>query len=167
MLTRAAWYEYPRYDDAERAAQALAEAATTRLSDRPGAATDEIWAEAVRHHNERRLGALVLIVALTNFFNRLNTTGMSGAGAVDVAPQPPGLTRWMSYAALADHLVVPTGENAVLPWTHDRMGQPPARAAAARHSAGLGARLPVRRMRMRAPAFRVRTGIARAAETSR
>jgi diguanylate cyclase len=31
-----------------------------------------------------------------------------------------------------------------LPWMHDRMDQPAARAAAARHSAGLGARLPVR-----------------------
>ena len=33
---------------------------------------------------------------------------------------------------------------AVLPWTHDRMGQAAARAAATRHRAGLGARLPVR-----------------------
>jgi hypothetical protein len=31
-----------RFDDAERAALALTEAAT-RLSDRPGAVTDEIW----------------------------------------------------------------------------------------------------------------------------
>jgi N-acetylglucosamine kinase-like BadF-type ATPase len=41
-------------------------------------------------------------------------------------------------------LVVPTGETAVLPWRYDRVAQPAARAAAARHSAGLGARLPVR-----------------------
>jgi hypothetical protein len=40
--------------------------------------------------------------------------------------------------------VVPTGEAAALPWKHDRMEQPAARAAATRHSAGLGARLPVR-----------------------
>jgi alkylhydroperoxidase family enzyme len=46
----------------------------TRLSDRPGAVTDEIWAEAARHYDERQLGALVLMVALTNFFNRINTT---------------------------------------------------------------------------------------------
>src|SRR6516165_3223465 len=64
-------------------------------------------------------------------------------------------------------LVVPTGETAVLPWMHDRMGQPAARAAAARHGAGLGARLPVRRVRTRVPAFRVRAGMARAAEASR
>jgi len=42
LLTLAAWYENPLFDDAERTALALTEAAT-RLSDRPGAVTDEIW----------------------------------------------------------------------------------------------------------------------------
>jgi AhpD family alkylhydroperoxidase len=79
LLTLAAWYEDPRFDDAERAALALTEAAT-RLSDRPGAVTDEIWAEAARHYDERQLGALVLMVAITNFFNRLNTTFRVPAG---------------------------------------------------------------------------------------
>jgi AhpD family alkylhydroperoxidase len=82
LLTLAAWYEDPRFDDAERAALALTEAAT-RLADRPGAVTDEIWAEAAMHYDERQLGSLVLMVALTNFFNRLNTTFRV----------PPG-TRW-------------------------------------------------------------------------
>jgi alkylhydroperoxidase family enzyme len=44
-------------------ALALTEAAT-RLSDRPGAVTDQIWAEAPRHYDERQLGALVLMVAI-------------------------------------------------------------------------------------------------------
>jgi len=79
LLTIAAWYEDPRFDDAERAALALTEAAT-RLPDRPSAVTDEIWAEAARHYNEQQLGALVLMVALTNFFNRLNTTFRIPAG---------------------------------------------------------------------------------------
>jgi AhpD family alkylhydroperoxidase len=79
LLTVAAWYENPLFDDAERAALALAEAAT-RLSDRPGAVTDEIWAEAARHYDERQLAALVLMVAITNFFNRLNTTLRVPAG---------------------------------------------------------------------------------------
>ena len=79
LLTLAAWYEDPRFDDAERAALALTEAAT-RLSDRPGAVTDEIWAEAAKHYDERQLGALVLMVAITNFFNRLNTTFRVPAG---------------------------------------------------------------------------------------
>src|SRR5215510_9457111 len=50
----------------------------------------------------------------------------------------------MFCAAPPGHLVVPTGETAALPWMHDRMEQPAARAATARHSAGLGARLPMR-----------------------
>jgi AhpD family alkylhydroperoxidase len=79
LLTLAAWYEDPRFDDAERAALALTEAAT-RLSDRPGAVTDEIWTEATRHYDERQLEALVLMVAITNFFNRLNTTFRVPAG---------------------------------------------------------------------------------------
>ena len=79
LLTVAAWYENPLFDDAERAALALTEAAT-RLSDRPGAITDEIWAEAAKHYDERQLEALVLMVAITNFFNRLNTTFRVPAG---------------------------------------------------------------------------------------
>jgi alkylhydroperoxidase family enzyme len=67
------------FDDAERAALALTEAAT-RLADRPGAVTDEIWAEAARHYDERQLSALVLMVAMSNFFNRINTTLRVPAG---------------------------------------------------------------------------------------
>jgi AhpD family alkylhydroperoxidase len=79
LMGVAAWYENPLFDEAERAALALAEAAT-RLSDRPGAVTDEIWAEAARHFDERQLGSLVLMVAVTNFFNRINTTFRIPAG---------------------------------------------------------------------------------------
>jgi AhpD family alkylhydroperoxidase len=79
LLAVAAWYENPLFDDAERAALALAEAAT-RLADRPGAVTDEIWAEAARHYDERQLSALVLMVAMSNFFNRINTTLQVPAG---------------------------------------------------------------------------------------
>lgn len=79
LLSVAAWYENPIFDDAERAALALTESAT-RLSDRPGAVTDEIWAEAAKHYDEPQLSALVLMVALTNLFNRINTTLRVPAG---------------------------------------------------------------------------------------
>jgi AhpD family alkylhydroperoxidase len=79
LLTLAAWYENPLFDDAERAALALTEAAT-RLADRPGAVTDEIYADARKHFDERQLGAVVLMVAMTNFFNRINTTFQVPAG---------------------------------------------------------------------------------------
>lgn len=69
----AAWYDHPLFDDAERAVLALTEAAT-RLAGRPGAVTDEIWAGAAKHYDERQLTAIVLMVALTNFYNRINTT---------------------------------------------------------------------------------------------
>jgi AhpD family alkylhydroperoxidase len=79
LVAVAAWYENPLFDDAERAALALTEAAT-RLCDRPGAVTDEIWTEATKHYDERQLSSLVLMVAITNFFNRINTTFQVPAG---------------------------------------------------------------------------------------
>jgi AhpD family alkylhydroperoxidase len=73
LLAVAAWYENPLFDDAERAALALTEAAT-RLADRPGAVTDEIWAQAAKHYDEGQLSSLVLMIGISNFFNRVNTT---------------------------------------------------------------------------------------------
>lgn len=69
----AGWYESSLFSDAERAALRLTEAAT-RLSDRPGAVTDEIWHEAERHYDESQLAAVIVMIATTNLFNRLNTT---------------------------------------------------------------------------------------------
>jgi AhpD family alkylhydroperoxidase len=79
LIAVSAWYESPLFSEAERAALALAEAAT-RLADRPGAVTDEIWAAAAGHYDERQLSALVLMIAITNFFNRVNTTLKVPAG---------------------------------------------------------------------------------------
>jgi len=81
LFAVAAWRETPYFTDAERAALALTEAAT-RLSDRGDAVTDEIWNEAARHYNEKQLASLLLMIGLTNLFNRLNaaTRQMAGAG---------------------------------------------------------------------------------------
>lgn len=76
----AAWRETPYYTDAERAALALAEAAT-RLGDRPDAVPDAVWDEAARHHDERQLAAIILMIAVTNLFNRLNAPIRQQAGA--------------------------------------------------------------------------------------
>lgn len=73
MLAVAVWRESPLFDDAERAALALAEA-MTRLSDRPGAVTDEIWDEVAGFYDEKQLAALILQISTANFYNRLNTT---------------------------------------------------------------------------------------------
>lgn len=69
----AAWREAPYYTDAERAALALAEAAT-RLSDRADPVPDEIWNEARRHYEEPKLAALVMSIGAINLWNRLNAT---------------------------------------------------------------------------------------------
>jgi AhpD family alkylhydroperoxidase len=69
----AAWRDTPYFTDAERAALALAEAAT-RLADRPDAVSDEVWDEATRHYSEPQLAALVVAIAAINAFNRLNVT---------------------------------------------------------------------------------------------
>jgi AhpD family alkylhydroperoxidase len=80
LFAVAAWREAPYFTDAERAALALAEAAT-RLSDRSDPVPDEIWAEAARHYTEQELAALVLRIATANLFNRLNATTKQVAGA--------------------------------------------------------------------------------------
>ncbi len=68
-----AWRESALFSDSERAALALTEA-MTRLADHPDAVTDEIWAAAAEHFDESALAALVSMAALTNYFNRVNTT---------------------------------------------------------------------------------------------
>ncbi|MFF3500789.1 carboxymuconolactone decarboxylase family protein [Streptomyces sp. NPDC003247] len=74
-----AWRDTPFYTEEERAALALAEAAT-RLQDGAPGVTDEIWDAAADHFGEEQLGALVLEIALTNFFNRINRTLREQAG---------------------------------------------------------------------------------------
>ncbi|THA70088.1 carboxymuconolactone decarboxylase family protein [Streptomyces sp. A0958] len=77
----AAWREAPFFSDAERAALALTEAAT-RLADHSGqAVSDAVWDEAADHFTEEQLAAILLMIATTNFFNRLNATLQEPAGA--------------------------------------------------------------------------------------
>jgi alkylhydroperoxidase family enzyme len=75
----AAWRDTPYFSDAERAALALAEA-VTRLADRPDPVPDEIYDPAAKHFSERELGALILWIATTNVFNRLNISTRQIAG---------------------------------------------------------------------------------------
>ena len=39
-----------------------------------------IWDEAAKHYDEQGLAALVLMIAITNLFNRLNVTTKQMAG---------------------------------------------------------------------------------------
>jgi AhpD family alkylhydroperoxidase len=80
LFAVAAWREAPYFSDAERAALALAEA-MTRLDDRADPVPDHIWAEAAKHYDERALAGLLLWIAITNLFNRLNVATGQIAGA--------------------------------------------------------------------------------------
>jgi AhpD family alkylhydroperoxidase len=80
LLQVVAWRESDLFTDAERAALAMAEA-VTRLADHPEAVTDEIWSDAADHFDEQQLAAVILMIGITNLFNRLNTTIREPAGA--------------------------------------------------------------------------------------
>ena len=80
LFALAAWREAPYFTDAERAALALTEAAT-RMADRVDPVPDETWNEAARFYDEQGLAALILMIATTNLFNRLNATTRQVAGA--------------------------------------------------------------------------------------
>ena len=79
LFAVAAWRGAPYFTDAERAALALAEA-VTRLADQVDPVPDAIWDEAARHYDEQGLAALVLMIATTNLFNRINTSTRQVAG---------------------------------------------------------------------------------------
>ncbi|MFJ6380199.1 carboxymuconolactone decarboxylase family protein [Kitasatospora sp. NPDC092039] len=77
----AAWREAPFFTDEERAALALTEAAT-RIADRSGRAVPaDVWDAAADHFTEEQLSAIILMIGLTNLFNRVNTTIEEPAGA--------------------------------------------------------------------------------------
>jgi AhpD family alkylhydroperoxidase len=73
LFAVAVWRETPYFTEAERAALALAESAT-RLADRSDAVPDDVWAAAAAHFDDKQLAAIVLWIATTNFFNRINVT---------------------------------------------------------------------------------------------
>jgi AhpD family alkylhydroperoxidase len=79
LHTLAAWRDSPYFDEAQRAALALAEAGT-RLADRPDAVPDDVWDRAAKHFDEPALAALVLNIALINTWNRLNVITCQVAG---------------------------------------------------------------------------------------
>ncbi|MGH9044071.1 MAG: carboxymuconolactone decarboxylase family protein [Acidimicrobiales bacterium] len=80
LFAVAAWRETDLFTEGERAAMALAES-MTRLADRQDPVPDDIWDEAAKHFDEKQLAGLVLWVAMTNLFNRLNATTKQLAGA--------------------------------------------------------------------------------------
>ena len=79
LFAVSAWREAPYFTDAERAALALSEA-MTRMSDSSDPVPDHVWNEAAKHFEEKGLAALVLWIATTNLYNRINVTTRQPAG---------------------------------------------------------------------------------------
>ena len=77
----AAWRESPYFTDAERAALGLAEAATRIEDGQPGVG-EANWQAAAEHFAPAELSSLLLCVAQTNFFNRINRALRTPAGNV-------------------------------------------------------------------------------------
>src|ERR1700683_1370752 len=69
----------PYFTGAERAALALAEAAT-RLADRPGPVPEEVWKGAAGYYAERPLPCLLIEIAAINAFNRLSVPARQPSG---------------------------------------------------------------------------------------
>jgi alkylhydroperoxidase family enzyme len=72
MLMLNAWRETPIYSARERAALAMTEALTLIAATQN--ISDELYAEAAQHFNEKELVDLVLAIAAINSFNRLQIT---------------------------------------------------------------------------------------------
>jgi AhpD family alkylhydroperoxidase len=79
LFAVSAWREAPYFTDAERAALALAEA-MTRLADQSDPVSDAVWNEAAEHYEPQALATLVIWIATSNLYNRINVT----------TRQPPG-----------------------------------------------------------------------------
>jgi len=79
LFAVAAWRDAPYFTAAERAALALTES-VTRLSDQNDPVPDAIWDEAARYYNETDLAAIILMIATTNLFNRINAPVRQVAG---------------------------------------------------------------------------------------
>jgi AhpD family alkylhydroperoxidase len=78
----ATWREATVFTEAERAALELAEQGT-RIADASGGVTDEVWQHAVKHYDEDQLAALVAVIALINFYNRINVILQQPAGSYE------------------------------------------------------------------------------------
>jgi AhpD family alkylhydroperoxidase len=79
LLRVSAWRESDLFTDAERAALALTES-VTRMADQADPVSDAVWDEAADHFDEKGLSAVILMIAMTNFFNRINVTIKQPAG---------------------------------------------------------------------------------------
>ncbi|CAL9326417.1 MULTISPECIES: carboxymuconolactone decarboxylase family protein [Streptomyces] len=70
--TVASWRDTPFFTPEERAALALAEAATLLAG--PDPVSDEVWAEAAKYYNDQELAGILLATGFNNLWHRLMPT---------------------------------------------------------------------------------------------
>jgi AhpD family alkylhydroperoxidase len=80
LFAVAAWRDSPSFTGSERAALLLTEH-MTRLADQLDPVPDSVWEEVSAHFSESELAAIVLTVALTNLYNRVNVTVRQPVGS--------------------------------------------------------------------------------------
>jgi AhpD family alkylhydroperoxidase len=78
----ATWREANCFTEPERAALELTEHGT-RIADSAGV-PDDVWLNASKHFDEEQLGALVFVIAIINFYNRLNVITRQPGGDYEV-----------------------------------------------------------------------------------
>ncbi|WP_406863221.1 carboxymuconolactone decarboxylase family protein [Streptomyces sp. HUAS MG47] len=71
----ASWQDAPYYTDAERAALALVEATFQPAPHGRERVTDEIYAEAAKHYDEKALATLTVAIGQIGFFSALALIG--------------------------------------------------------------------------------------------
>jgi AhpD family alkylhydroperoxidase len=75
----AVWREATVFTEAERAALEVTEQGT-RIADASTGVSDDAWAMAAKHYDDEQLTALVGLIALINFYNRVNVINRTPAG---------------------------------------------------------------------------------------
>jgi AhpD family alkylhydroperoxidase len=78
----ATWREANCFTEAERAALELTEYGT-RMADSTGV-PDDVWLNASKHFDDEELAALVFVISVINFYNRLNVITRQPAGDYEV-----------------------------------------------------------------------------------
>jgi AhpD family alkylhydroperoxidase len=89
LFSVAAWRDTPYFSEKERAALALTEA-LTRLSDRADPVPDAIWGEADKQFGEQELAALILAIAIINFWPSPLSTSGTGSMLLCASRLAPG-----------------------------------------------------------------------------
>ena len=83
LLLVAAWRDATVFTEAERAALALCEEGT-RIADAHTGVSDDVWQAARKHFDDEQLAALVFVIAMIQFYNRLNVITQQPAGNYQV-----------------------------------------------------------------------------------